>query len=156
MAKLFLTIYSLIFFCVTLLKVLLYDRKAKKGGSILYDQWVRTVSTWGVLGYGTLIFLLAYTIGYKLHGGYTFVLAYGLSIVVMVVSNSRLILTDEGISFKNDYTKWHRVYQIEYHASYLLINTKKPSFLSSGYKTIKLPKNDELIAIIRSKNKLIK
>lgn len=151
MEKWILIIYSILFLTAIILKSILNYRKTIHSGAVLYAAWKKSTSVWELTSIALTIYFLAYTIAYRLDRGYIFLVIFTVAILLNIIFDSRLILTDQGISFRNDFIKWCDVYEINTKGQELRIIARKRIYILSEFKTIKLSRDEVLIAIVKEK-----
>ncbi len=150
MEKYILYFYILLFMFLATIKAYWNYRKAQKSGDILFSKWAMPISKWDFIMYIIMIYIIGDTIGNKLNRGYFFVIMYALSIIVMNILHAKLLITDRGIYFMSQFTRWDNVNEIIL-VNKSVINVRRHTFLSSGYKIRNFSYDESFISIIEDK-----
>jgi len=124
--------------------------KAVKSGSVLLKGWANPLSVVDIALLCTITYVVIDIITNRLGRNYLISLYFVVYIVVQIALESILIVTDNGIYFKTDYTKWSAVDEIELiDSSKVRVHRRK--FLTTQYVIRNLKRQEKFMATIKDK-----
>lgn len=133
-----------------LIRTYLNYRKASKNVEILLSTWARPLSLLDMVLFIVLVYIISDTSKNIMDKENYFAVIYCLWIIVSVICNAKLVISEKGIYFLSQFASWDRIEEITLE-SQSFVSIQRKSFLCRNLKIRNFYYDDNFLSFIEKK-----